>query len=171
MNLGRWRDLKAAHRVRAVGNLLNLSSLLGLAAAGIGRARLSSGPMGLVLAEGYRFRFPDAGAFTLGNVIVTSGDFESLTALRPEVMEHEDAHAWQYLYCGGLPFLPLYGLAAAWSWLRTGDPASANVFERTAGLTRGGYHAAPVTNAGFKKLARRAQTLIEKPSRLAERSR
>ena len=41
--------------------------------------------------------------------------------------------------CLGLPFLPLYGLAAAWSTWRTGDPASRNPFERGAGLVRGGY--------------------------------
>ena len=85
-------------------------------------------------------------------------------------MDHENTHAWQYLWCGGLPFLPLYVVAAGWSWLRTGDPASANPFERNAGLLHGGYQEAPVTNAGFRRLARRVHTLIEKPSRLAERS-
>ena len=163
-------ELSVPHRLRAVANLVNLSSALGLVAAKAGRARLRPGPKGLWLAEGYALRFPRAGAFTLGNVVLTSGDFDSLTALQPQVMDHENAHAWQYVYCAGLPFLPLYALAAGWSWLRTGDVASANLFERAAGLVRGGYRPAPVTNIGFRRLVRRAQTLIEKPSRLAERS-
>ncbi|GAA0354835.1 hypothetical protein [Micropruina glycogenica] len=163
--------LTRAQRVRQVGNLMNLSSALGLTAARLGRARLRPGPQGLLLAEGYRLNFPSrAGAFTVGNVILTSTDFESLTAREPHVMDHESAHAWQYFWCGGLPFLPLYALAAGWSWLRTGDLASANFFERNAGLVRGGYREAPITNIGFKRLRGRLQTLIEKPSRLAERS-
>jgi hypothetical protein len=35
--------------------------------------------------------------------------------------------------------LPLYGIASAWSWLRTRDYFSRNVFERLAGLDDGGY--------------------------------
>lgn len=165
------RRLSRRHRVRQAGNLLNLSSLAGLAVAAAGRARLSAGPHGLVLAEGYRIGFPNAGAFTVGNVVITATDFRSLAERTPAVMEHEDAHAWQYFWCAGLPFLPLYALAAGWSWLRTGDPASANPFERHAGLLIGGYREAPITNAGLKRLARSAQTLMRKPSRLAERSR
>ena len=125
----------------------------------------------MTLAEGYTIPFPPAGAFTVGNVVITPLTFAALTARQAEVMEHEDAHAWQYLWCGGLPFLPLYALAAGWSWLRTGDVASANPFERAAGLARGGYREASVNNAGFRTLARAAQTLTLKPRRLAERSR
>ena len=159
-----------AERLRVVGNLVNLSSLLGLAIARAGRATVRPGERGLLLAEGYRLNFPRAGAFTVGNVIVTGSDFPTLVERHPDVMDHENTHAWQYLWCGGLPFLPLYVVAAGWSWLRTGDPATANPFERNAGLLRGGYQEEPVTNAGFRRLARRVQTLIEKPSRLAERS-
>lgn len=160
-----------AHRVRRVGNLVNLATPLGLLIATVGRARRRPGPHGLTLAEGYRIRFPPAGAFTVGNVVISPQTFAALTARHPEVMEHEDVHAWQYLWCGGLPFLPLYALAAGWSWLRTGDTASANPFERGAGLRRGGYTEAPVSNAGFRTLAGRLQTLTLKPRRLAERSR
>jgi hypothetical protein len=35
--------------------------------------------------------------------------------------------------------LPLYLLAAGWSWLRGGDHGTHNVFERAAGLADGGY--------------------------------
>lgn len=157
-------------RVRRTGNLLNGSTALGLLACRVGRARRRAGPRGLILAEGYRLRFPRAGAFTVGNVVLTASDFESLQRGNGELLDHEDAHAWQWFYCGGLPFLPLYAVASAWSWLRRGDVASGNWFERGAGLARGSYLEAPVSNAGFRLLLRRAQTLIEKPSRLAERS-
>lgn len=165
------QPLSRAQRVRRVGNLVNLSTPLGLLIAAAGGARRRPGPYGLTLAEGYAIRFPSAGAFTVGNVVISPVTFTDLTRRHPEVMEHEDAHAWQYLCCGGLPFLPLYALAVGWSWLRTGDPASANPFERGAGLARGGYREAPVSNAGFRALARAAQTLTLKPRRLAERSR
>ncbi len=163
--------LSRAQRLRRAGNRVNLSTPLGLLIAAVGAARRRPGPNGLTLAEGYAIPFPPAGAFTVGNVVITPLTFAALTARQPEVMEHEDAHAWQYLWCGGLPFLPLYALAAGWSWLRTGDVASANPFERAAGLARGGYREASVNNAGFRTLARAAQTLTLKPRRLAERSR
>ena len=166
------QSLSRAQRVRRVGNLVNLSTRLGLLIASVGGASRRPGPYGLTLAERYTIRFPPAGAFTVGNVVISPLTFAELTRRHPEVMEHEDAHAWQYLCCGGLPFLPLYLLAVGWSWLRTGDVASANPFERNAGLARGGYREAPVSNAGFRALARAAaQTLTLKPRRLAERSR
>ncbi|MFT4293908.1 MAG: hypothetical protein QM582_00670 [Micropruina sp.] len=165
------QPLSPAQQIRRAGNLVNLSTPLGLLVAAAGRARRRPGPNGLTLAEGYRLRFPPAGAFTVGNVVICPRDFATLTARQPEVMDHEEVHAWQYFCCGGLPFLPLYLLASAWSWLRTGDVASGNVFERAAGLRRGGYIEAPASNAGLRAVARWAQTLTVKPSRLAERSR
>ena len=56
----------------------------------------------------------------------------------PVLLGHEERHSTQYAWCLGLPFLPLYFLAAGWS-LRTGNPGIANVFERHAGLQAGGY--------------------------------
>jgi hypothetical protein len=58
---------------------------------------------------------------------------------RPVLVKHEERHSWQYLCLIGLPMLPLYVVAAGWSWLRTGDFASRNPFERLAGLGDGGY--------------------------------
>jgi hypothetical protein len=58
---------------------------------------------------------------------------------QPALLGHEEKHSSQYAWCLGLPFLPLYFLAAGWSQLRTGNPASANFFERQAGLAAGGY--------------------------------
>lgn len=145
---GSWRT-----RVRATLNLLNLSTPLGLAVARLGGARVHRGERGLLLAEGYRLRFPVAGAFTIGDVVTTSTTFRRLARHHPDVLAHEERHAWQWAWTGSA-FLPLYGLASAFSWLRTGNPALLNFFERNAGLHAGGYLAAdlpvpPWTGAGF----------------------
>jgi len=163
--------LTRAQRVRRLGNLVNLSTPLGLLIGRVGRAQPGADSQGLHLLENYTLTFPPAGAFTVGNVVISPLTFAELTAMQPDVLDHEEAHAWQYFWCCGLPFLPLYAAAAGWSWLRTGDVASANFFERNAGLQRGGYRKAPITNIGFRRLAVRVQTLMVKPSRLAERSR
>jgi hypothetical protein len=137
---------------KQVVNVLNLTTLAGLVVAGIGRAKLSRGPRGLFFATGYRLGFPVAGAFTIGNVVLTKHDRAYFDG-SPELIRHEERHSWQYLCLIGTPFLPLYGLAAAWSWLRTGDFASRNVFERLAGLVDGGYeeHQPRSLLAAFKK--------------------
>jgi len=128
-----------AARLKWCANWANGSTLLGLAIARVGRARVVQGPRGLYLAGGYRFSFPIAGAFTVGNVLISRGDWALLQRESPALITHEEQHSWQYVVCGGLPFLPLYAAALAWSWLRTGDFASRNVFERNAGLVTGGY--------------------------------
>jgi len=45
--------------------------------------------------------------------------------------EHERVHVRQYLVWGPF-FLPAYGLASLWAWLRGGNPYYANPFERQA---------------------------------------
>jgi hypothetical protein len=127
------------HRLRRLGNLVNLSTPLGLAVARAGRADVRPGARGLLLAEGYRLPFPVALAFTVGNVLVTSGRWDDLERTRPGLLAHEEAHTWQWFWWAGLPFLPAYGVCLVWSVLRTGDRAAANVFERRAGLRLGGY--------------------------------
>jgi hypothetical protein len=124
-------------RFKLVFNFLNLMTLAGFAVAGIGRARISRGPRGLFFASGYRLAFPIAGAFTIGNVILTRHAVGYLDS--EQLVRHEERHSWQYLCLLGLPFWPLYGVCAGWSWLRTGDFASRNLFERMAGLVDGGY--------------------------------
>jgi hypothetical protein len=127
-----------AWRVKEVVNAANGSTLLGLGIAILGRARTRRGPRGLLLAFGYRIGFPHASAFTVGNVVV-SRHGEDWWDRHPRMLVHEERHSWQYVVTLGLPMLPLYGVAAAWSYLRGGDPATHNVFETAAGLADGGY--------------------------------
>lgn len=128
----------AARRLRQAANLLNGSTLAGLAVALAAGATLTRGPHGLVIASGYRWRLPFAHAYTLGNVVLCRGSADDLLS-HPGLLGHEEKHCSQYAWCLGLPFIPLYLLAAGWSVLRAGNPGTANVFERRAGLAAGGY--------------------------------
>jgi hypothetical protein len=130
--------VRAALRVRQVVNLVNLSTPLGVLLAVAGRTRLQRGPDGLLLARGFRLRLGTAPAFTVGNVVLVRIDDEAL-ARRPRLLVHEARHATQYAWCVGPVLLPLYAVAAGWSWLRCRDFASYNAFERHAGLADGGY--------------------------------
>ncbi|MGW5262357.1 hypothetical protein ACWEQG_15380 [Microbispora sp. NPDC004025] len=128
--------MRRSHRVRQVINYVNLSTPLGLLIARIGGARTRRGEHGLVYAHGYRVPFPVAGAFTVGNVILTKHAEGYLTGC---LLDHESRHATQYAFCIGLPMLVLYVLASAVSYAVCGHPASWNLFERMAGLDDGGY--------------------------------
>ena len=122
-------------------NALGLATPLGLVIARAGGARRVGGPVrpdGLIMAHGYRWPVPSAPAFTVGDVIIVRRS-ESLHSER--LLAHEARHAAQWAACGGLAFVPLYALASAWSWWRTGNAFSRNVFERAAGLADGGYRA------------------------------
>ncbi|NUS37029.1 MAG: hypothetical protein HOQ04_11345 [Pseudarthrobacter sp.] len=127
-----------ARRLRQAANLLNGSTVAGLAVALAARTRISRGPNGLVIAAGYRWRLPFAHAYTLGNVVLCRGTADDLLS-RPALLGHEEKHCSQYAWCLGLPFIPLYLAAAGWSVLRTGNPGTANFFERRADLAAGGY--------------------------------
>jgi hypothetical protein len=144
--------MRGAYRARLTANLLNGSTLAGILVAAIGRARLAKAGDGLVIALRYRFPVPPAPAFCLGNVIVTRLDAEA-AADAPALLAHEARHATQFAWCGGVVMVPLYFLAAAVSWLLTGDFGAANVFERRAGLAGGGYAERPL-RAPFARLAR-----------------
>ncbi|HET9871510.1 MAG TPA: hypothetical protein VFP89_02790 [Propionibacteriaceae bacterium] len=159
-----------AQWVRAVGNVVNLSTPAGLLVCAVGRARVRRGPRGLLLAEGYQPRFPLAGAFTVGNVVVCRSSWELLSRRFPQLLDHEERHTWQYLYCLGLPYYLAYTACMAWSVLRTGDRASANFFERQAGLVAGGYQerdTRPITVAVSAQMS----MLRSMPRRFAERLR
>ena len=125
-------------RVRQVLNALNGSTLLGLAVARVGSASPGRGPRGLILAGGYRLGFPAVPVFTVGDVVLIRHDRSWLEA-RPRLLGHEERHSWQYVACLGLPMVPLYVVAAGYSYLRGGDPGVHNPFERLAGLEDGGY--------------------------------
>lgn len=139
---------RTSELVRHLLNLANLSTPLGLAVARFGRCDIQPGPDHLILAENYRFRFPAAGAFTIGNVVITPHRWDALLARTPRLLHHEARHATQWAACWGLPFLPAYLIAMGWSWLRTDDRASHNVFEVAAGLTSGGYRRRPLRWSG-----------------------
>lgn len=133
-----------ADRVRSIVNWVNLSTPLGLAVARLGGAQLSRGPHRLWLAQGYRYSFPAAMAFTIGDVVLSQTRLDQLLARHPGLLRHEEAHSRQWAACHGLPFIPLYLAGTAWSWIVTGDRACANPFERRAGLESGGYRPVPV---------------------------
>jgi len=124
--------------IKAVLNAVNLSTALGLGVGRLGHARFSSGPRGLILAAEYDLGFPHAPAFTIGNVVVSRHSHAWLDD-RPEMLLHEERHSWQYAALLGLPMVPLYLLAAGYSYLRGGDFGVHNAFERLAGLGDGGY--------------------------------
>ncbi|MBE1587578.1 hypothetical protein ACFPOI_41250 [Nonomuraea angiospora] len=126
-------------RFRRVANYVNLATPLGLLISIIGGATRNPGPDGLILAFGYRYRFPVAGAFTVGNVVLTRWD-----ALPDHLVRHEGRHATQWAWCVGLPMLPLYLLSMLVSVMVCGNQATYNLFERLADLEDGGYPRAPL---------------------------
>lgn len=135
---------------RRAANLLNGSTLLGLWLARRNGVALRPGPHGLWLAPGYprRFPAPHAGAVCVGDVVLLRRGRAGSAGVDvmdhdPQVLGHERRHAEQWARWCGLPFLAAYGLASAWSWLRTGDFWSANHFEVAAGLAEGGYRRNP----------------------------
>ena len=129
-------------RVRQVVNGLNLSTLAGLLVATVGRARLSRGPRHTILATDLRLPLR-AGAMTIGDVVMTRKSRDRMLE-RPALVRHEMRHTVQYAWCLGVVMLVLYAIAAACSWILTGDAASRNVFERLAGLEDGSYRERPI---------------------------
>jgi len=130
--------MTSGQRLRQIANVLNATTLLGLLLARCARTAIRTGPRGLLIATGYRWPLPVAQAFTVGNVVLFRAGASGALA-NPVLLGHEERHSSQYAWCLGLPFLPLYFLAAGGSLLRTGNPGSANIFERVAGLEAGGY--------------------------------
>lgn len=130
--------MKKGHRLRQIVNVLDLATPLGVLIAWTSGSRLSRGPRGLIIAAGYGWSLPYAGAFTMGNVVLFRAP-SGTAGNDPVLLGHEEKHCTQYAYCLGLPFLLLYALCAGWSMLRSGNPASRNFFERQAGLAAGGY--------------------------------
>lgn len=125
-------------RLRSVLNWINLSTPLGLLVAWLGGATTQRHDRGTHLATGYRPRFPVAGAFTIGSVIITKHD-RAWCAQRPALLRHEDRHCTQYAFVLGVAMLPLYLMGVAVSWVVAGDHWSYNPFERLADLAEGDY--------------------------------
>ncbi|MEV4289064.1 hypothetical protein AB0K40_26455 [Nonomuraea bangladeshensis] len=130
--------MERRYRVRRAANYVNLATPFGLLISVVGGATRRPGPDGLILAFGYRYRFPIAGAFTVGNVVLTRRD-----SLDERLILHEGRHATQWAWCVGLPMLPLYLLAMLASVAVCGHQATYNVFERLADLEDGGYPRVP----------------------------
>lgn len=166
-------------RIRLVPllNRLNLSTPVGLALARTAGCRISAGPHGILLAEGYAYRLPKARAFTVGNVVLLRGSVPTApTAAFSHLLEHEARHSRQYAAFLGLPFLGAYALAAGWSMLLTGCPASRNPFERSAGLSDGGYREHPLRPAlaalpARRRTVRRRDHHLPRPAGSADRRR
>jgi hypothetical protein len=152
--------MESRYRVRTAVNWLNLSTPAGLALACVAAARpVHRGPRGLWIARGYRWSVPPAPAFTLGSVVLLRDvpvvGSDPVRAIPAGLLGHEEAHATQYAFCSGILMPVLYLGAAGWSWLRTGDFASRNPFERGAGLASGGYREAAVRPLPWRTRNRR----------------
>ncbi|MDM7990304.1 DUF4157 domain-containing protein [Arthrobacter sp. zg-Y877] len=120
-------------------NLLNLSTPAGMVLARLTGCATRTGPQKITLAEGYPLSLPRAAAFTVGNVVFyRSSTARRLHAPDSRLLRHEMRHSTQYALLGPF-FLPLYAAASTLSRVVAGDPASANPFERLAGLHDGGY--------------------------------
>ncbi|AQP45293.1 hypothetical protein [Tessaracoccus flavus] len=125
--------------LRDIANVLNLSTPLGLVLGAVARGRFRR-RSSLVIVDRARLPLLRASAVTVGSVvIIPTRSLEEAEARVPTLMAHEDEHAWQWAYCLGLPFVPLYVASMAWSMVRSGDRATANHFEVQAGLAAGGY--------------------------------
>jgi hypothetical protein len=156
--------MRPRHRVRLAVNLLNGSTLAGLAVSLAGHARLARIPDGLLAGTGYRLPVPPAPAFTLGNVILARHEVLGRDTV---LLRHEARHATQYAWCGGLLMLPLYFAAAGVSWLLSGDFGAWNVFERLAGLSDGGYADRPLRPLLSRPRPRRRPRRFGRSGRLA----
>jgi hypothetical protein len=129
---------------RSVLTAANGTTLVGLGVAVLTGAKLRRGRHGILVAEGYRRKVPPATCFTVGSVIITRRSAEWLLhESRADLLAHESRHAGQYAVLGPL-FWPAYWAASGYSWLMTGSFGSHNVFERHAGLDKGGYAVAPL---------------------------
>ncbi len=136
--------MRARHRLRSAVNWVNLSTPAGLLVALLGAGRPRRARAGLWLVHDYRLRVPPAPAFALGSVVLLRAPLpgpgrDPVGSVSRRLLDHEERHATQYAWCGGILMPAAYLAAAGWSWVCTGDFASRNVFEQRAGLADGGY--------------------------------
>jgi hypothetical protein len=139
--------------VRFLLTAVNGTTLVGLGIAALSGTRIRRAPGGILIAEGYRRKAPPATCFTIGSVIVTRRTADwLLDERRAGLLAHESRHAGQYAVLGPI-FWPAYWMCCGYSWAATGTYGARNVFERHAGLERGGYRAAPL-RPGLRRLRR-----------------
>ena len=141
--------MRARHRLRSAVNWVNLSTPAGLLVARLGAGRPRRARAGLWLVHDYHLPVPPAPAFALGSVILLRAPLpgpgrDPVGSVPRRLLDHEERHTTQYAWCGGVLMPPTYLVASSWSWVRTGDFASRNIFERRAGLADGGYTERPV---------------------------
>ncbi len=140
--------MRARIRARSVANWVNLSTPAGLFLARVAAGSPRRARNGIWLVHDYHLPVPPAPAFTLGSVVFLRSSLpgsgsDPVGAVSRHLLDHEERHVTQYAWCGGVVMPVAYMAAAGWSWLRTGDFASRNTFERRAGLADGGYRERP----------------------------
>jgi hypothetical protein len=69
--------------------------------------------------------------------MITTSGMEQMLSRNPQLIKHEEAHTWQYLYCLGLYYIP-YVIFTGWSVIRTGDRA-AELLRAPGGTEHGGH--------------------------------
>lgn len=135
---------RAWRLARTVLTVANGTTGAGLLIALVTGAKIRRGRHGVLIAEGYRRKFPPATCFTVGSVIITRRTADwLLDPDRAHLLEHESRHAAQYAALGPL-FWPAYWISCGYSYALTGSYGSRNAFERHAGLAGGGYRDLPV---------------------------
>ncbi|MEU4687187.1 hypothetical protein [Actinoplanes sp. NPDC023714] len=143
-------------RTRSILTAVNGTTAAGLLIAKATGARLTKGPDGIYIAEGYRFAKPPASCFTVGSVIITKRTAEwLLDERRARLLKHESHHASQYAVLGPL-FWPAYWIACGWSITLTKSYGVRNFFEKRAGLGDGNYPEVLPLRPWVQRLLRRA---------------
>jgi len=133
------------HLVRLFINTLTGINIFGVAVGVLSRGRPTwDARFGLIVFMQCKIPWPPAAAMTFGDVVVVrAARWQTLEEVPLALMQHEAAHSRQYPFVLGFPYLPLYWLCCAYSYLRCRDYWSFNPFEVKAGLAEGGYLKSP----------------------------
>ena len=133
--------------LRQLINVLTGVTIFGLLVGFISRGKPQwNSEYGLLVFFDCKIPWKYASAMTFGDVVVVItpprrwANFEEMP---PGLLRHEMKHAEQYGFVLGFPYFPLYWLACGYSWLKSGDHWSFNIFEAKAGHEAGGYQKRP----------------------------
>jgi hypothetical protein len=135
--------MKIRHFINAVTGVTLFGIIVGFFSGG--KPQWNS-EYGLLVFFDCKIPWRAASAMTFGDVMVCLTPprrWASFEDMPPGLLLHEMKHAQQYNYTLGFPYFPLYWLACAYSWLKSGDYWSYNVFESRAGHSDGGYQKRP----------------------------